>query len=80
VIAGNPGRAITALAAGVVAIMLLGLKGSPVPWLAPPLLPSARTLTAEHVDYAVLAPLTGWALVWAAALLGGYAWLRRTRA
>jgi hypothetical protein len=80
VIAGNAGRAITMLAAGVVAVLLLGLKGSPVPWLAPPLLPAARTLTAEHVDYTALAPLTVWALAWAGALLAGYSWLRRNRA
>jgi hypothetical protein len=80
VLAGNPGRSVTALAAGVVAVLLLGLKGSPVPWLAPPLLSSARTLTADHVDYAAIGPLTGWAVAWSAVLLAGYGWLRRTRA
>jgi hypothetical protein len=58
VVTGNTGRSIAMLAAGVVAVMLLGLKSSPVPWLAPPLLPAARTLTAEHVNYAALIPLT----------------------
>lgn len=80
VVAGNPGRAVTLLVAGVVAVLLLGLKSSPVPWLAPPLLASARTLTAKQLDYAALAPLTGWALLWSAVLLAGYGWLRRSRA
>jgi hypothetical protein len=80
VVLGNAGRAITALAAGVTAVMLLGLKSSPLPWLAPPLLSAARTLTAEHVNYPMLLPLTAWALAWAGVLLGGYAWLRRRRA
>lgn len=80
VVAGGAGRSVTLLAAGVVATLLLGLKGSPVPWLGPPLLAGARTLTAEHVDYTLVGPLTGWALAWTAVLLAGYAWLRRTRA
>ncbi len=80
VVAGNAGRSVALLAAGVVATLLLGLKGSPVPWLAPPLLSGARTLTAEHIRYVLLGPLTGWALAWAGVLLLGYWWLRRTRA
>jgi hypothetical protein len=80
VVAGNAGRAVTLLAAGVVVLLLLGLKSSPVPWLAPPLLTSARTLTADHLDYLRLGPLTGWALLWSAVVLAGYGWMRRTRA
>jgi hypothetical protein len=88
VIAGNPGRAVTALAAGVVAALLLGVKSSPVPWVAPPLLASARVLSGarvdgvvtDRIDYAALLPLTAWALAWSAVLFAGYGWLRRSRA
>ncbi len=79
VVVGTPGRAAAVLAAGMVLALVLGLHGSPVPWLAPPLMSTARTL-AEGAGAAAVAGLTIWALVWAAAAIAGYGWLRRTRA
>jgi hypothetical protein len=79
VIAGSAGRATAVLTSGVVLAFVLGLHGSPVPWLAPPLVITARTL-ANGAGAATVAGLTGWALAWGAAAVAGYGWLRRSRA
>jgi hypothetical protein len=79
VVVGTPGRAAAVLAAGMVLALVLGLHGSPVPWLAPPLMSTARTL-ADGAGTVAVAGLTAWAVAWAAAALAGYDWLRRTRA
>jgi hypothetical protein len=79
VIVGTPGRAVAVLGAGVVLAIVLGLRGSPVPWLAPPLMSITRRLTSG-ISVAELVALSCWALVWAAAALSGYGWLRRSRA
>ena len=60
-------------------LFVLGLRGSPVPWLAPPLVTTARTL-ADGAGAAAVAGLTFWALAWGAAAVAGYGWLRRSRA
>jgi len=77
--AGSAGRATAVLASGVVLAFVLGLHGSPVPWLAPPLVTTARTL-ADGAGAAAVAGLTAWALVWGALAVAGYGWLRRSRA
>jgi hypothetical protein len=79
VIVGTPGRAVAVLASGVVLGLVLGLRGSPVPWLAPPLVSTARAL-AGSTPTTTVAGLTGWALAWAAVAVTGYGWLRRDRA
>ncbi|HEY2671438.1 MAG TPA: hypothetical protein VGJ07_13835 [Rugosimonospora sp.] len=79
VIAGTVGRATAILVGGAVLGLVLGLRTSPVAWLAPPLLGTARALT-NGIGAAALGGFTGWALVWSAAVLAGYGWLRRTRA
>ncbi len=78
VIASTPGRAATILAGGIVLALVLGLRSSPAPWLAPPLISAAHTL-AQGAAGAPLVGLTTWALVWSTAVLAGYGWLRRTR-
>lgn len=71
---------VTVLAVGVVGGLVFGLKSSIAPWLAPPLLATARALTANPGPTAATAAvLTGHALTWSAVLLAGYGWLRRTR-
>ena len=70
---------IAVLAVGVVGGIVLGLKGSVAPWLAPPMMATARATTAG-AGVTVVAALTGWALAWSAAVLAGYGWLRRRRA
>jgi hypothetical protein len=78
-IAVTAGRAAAVLAAGVILVLVLGIPGSPVPWLAPPLLSVAKMLAAVHVRAALMVPFTGWALLWAAVVIAGYSWMRRTR-
>jgi len=78
VVAGTAGRAAAILTGGIILALVLGLHGSPVPWLAPPLVSTARSL-AQGVTGAPLVGLTAWALVWAAVALAGYGWLRRAR-
>ena len=78
-IAGSAGRATAVLASGVVLAFVLGLHGSPVPWLAPPLVMTARTL-ADGAGAAAVAGLSAWALAWGAVAVAGYGWLRRSRA
>jgi hypothetical protein len=71
---------VTVLAVGVVCGLVFGLKSSIAPWLAPPLLATARALTANPGPTAATAvTLTGHALLWGAVLLGLYGLLRRTR-
>lgn len=74
----HAGRGVVVLAAGAVVAWVLGLRGSPVPWLAPPLLAAARAAAQGPAAETVLG-LTGWALAWAAAGITLYVWLRRTR-
>lgn len=74
------GRGVLLLAAGAVLAIVLGRSTSPVPWLAPPLLPVARVAATLSVGPGPAAVLTTWAAAWAAVALGLYAYLRRTRA
>ncbi|HKT05618.1 MAG TPA: hypothetical protein VJT31_39400 [Rugosimonospora sp.] len=80
VITTSAGRAAAVLAGAVVLALVLGVPASPVPWLAPPLLGVARALSGQQVQVARLLPYTGWAVVWAVAILVGYGWMRRRRA
>lgn len=73
---GNAARGLAVLAGGTVLAFVLGTERSPVPWLAPPLLPTARA-TVTGLDPAELALQTALALAWAAAGLAGYLALRR---
>jgi len=79
VISGSAGRATAVLTSVLVLAYVVGLRGSPVPWLAPPLVSTARMLDATASAAAVLG-FTVWALVWAALAFAGYGWLRRSRA
>jgi hypothetical protein len=79
VIAGTPGRATAILVGGVVLGVVLGLRTSPVPWLVPPLMGTARAL-ANGIGAGALVGLTGWAVAWSVVALAGYGRLRRTRA
>jgi hypothetical protein len=79
VVAGTPGRATAILVGCAVLALVLGLHTSPVRWLAPPLMGTARAL-AGGIGAGALVGLTAWALAWAAVALAGYGWLRRRRA
>ena len=68
------------LAVGVVGGLVFGLKSSIAPWLAPPLLATARALTAAPgPDLGAALALSGQALAWGVVVLAVYGWLRRTR-
>jgi hypothetical protein len=69
---------VTVLAVGVVGTLVLGLRGSAVPWLVPPLLAAARA--AGEPAAADLLRVTAHAIAWTAATVAGYTWLRRARA
>lgn len=71
-------RGLAVLVGGVVLAVVLGLKQSPAPWLAPPLMTTARD-TVGGADAAAVLVTTGWGLAWAALALAGYAGLRRGR-
>jgi hypothetical protein len=78
-IAGTPGRATAILVGGAVLGVVLGLRTSPVQWLVPPLMGTARALS-NGIGAGALIGLSGWALAWSAVALAGYARLRRRRA
>lgn len=80
VISRNAGRGALILVAGAVFAIVLGLKASPVPWLAPPLMPAARAAAADVPALGNIALLSLQALVWSALAIAAYAQLRRTRA
>ncbi len=80
VITTTAGRAAAVLAGAVVLAIVLGLPQSPLRWIAPPLLTTAHTLAANPIKVGLVAPLTLWAVVWAAVIAFGYGWLRRRRA
>ncbi|SCL40723.1 hypothetical protein GA0074692_5949 [Micromonospora pallida] len=76
--AGSTGYGVAVLAVGTVAALVFGRSGSVLPWLVPPIMPTARaTATGAAVSTGLL--LTAWAVLWAGAVLAGYAWRRRLR-
>ncbi|MFC6019680.1 hypothetical protein ACFP2T_26150 [Plantactinospora solaniradicis] len=75
----SPLYGLAVLVCGVVGAFVFGLKTSVVPWLAPPVLATARASTAGPTA-GTLTLLTAHALAWSAVALAGYAWLRRRRA
>jgi hypothetical protein len=71
---------VTVLVTGSVLVIVLGLSGSVAPWLVPPVMATARALTAEQLPPAGrFWLLAAWALGWCAVVLGGYGRLRRSR-
>ncbi|BCB77040.1 hypothetical protein GCM10022251_45190 [Phytohabitans flavus] len=76
---GNAARGLAVLAGCTVLAFAVGTKDSPVPWLAPPLLPTARA-TVDGLAAGPLAVQTAFAAAWAAVALVGYVTLRRRNA
>lgn len=72
------GNGVTVLAVGAVGVIVLGLRGSPAPWLAPPAISVAR-LAGSGAGWATLVATTVWALAWTAVALLAYFVLRRRR-
>ena len=75
----SAGYGVAVLVTGAVGVVVLGLSGSVAPWVVPPVMATARALTGSVAAGAGLL-LTGWAVVWTAVALTGYAWARRSRA
>jgi hypothetical protein len=71
-------RGLAILVGGVVMAIVLGLKNSPAPWLAPPLMTAARD-TVGGADLAAVLVTTGWGVAWAVIACAGYVRLRRDR-
>jgi hypothetical protein len=69
---------VAVLVTGSVLAIVFGFEGSPVPWLMPPLTATARML-AHQPQAGTAVGLTVQAAAWTAVVIGGYAWLRRTR-
>ncbi|MFC0503535.1 hypothetical protein [Micromonospora costi] len=76
---GSAGYGVAVLALGAVGAVVLGLSGSVAPWLAPPIMPTARTAAGDAAALTVTL-LTLWALAWSGVALAGYVWRRRSRA
>lgn len=68
---------VVALVAGSLLAILLGLEASPVPWLAPPLMATARAAT-QGISVAGVWWLTVWAVTWSAVAIAAY-WRIRLR-
>jgi hypothetical protein len=71
------GVATGVLAGGAVLTIVLGLAFSPVPWLVPPLMATARAAN-RGLTVAGAAGLAAWALAWSAVVIAGY-WRLRLR-
>lgn len=74
----SAGYGVAVLATGVVGAIVLGLKNSVAPWLAPPMMAAARA-TTRGADVTTVTLLSVHAVGWAAVVLAGYVWLRRRR-
>jgi hypothetical protein len=71
---------VAVLVTGALLTIVLGLSGSVAPWLVPPVMATARALTAEELPAAGrFWLLEAWTAGWCAVVLGGYAWIRRSR-
>ncbi|WP_426508132.1 hypothetical protein ACPPVO_57230 [Dactylosporangium sp. McL0621] len=72
-------RGLTVLVAGVVFAIVFGLKSFPVPWLAPPVMTTARdTIGAAHLPALIVTTL--WAVAWSAVSVLAYGRIRMHRA
>lgn len=71
---------VAVLAVSAVLVVVLGLRGSWVPWLVPPVMATARALNDPGTPpAATLSLLVGWAVIWSVVAFAGYAALRRSR-
>ncbi|WBB74415.1 hypothetical protein O7602_02335 [Micromonospora sp. WMMD1128] len=75
----SAGYGAAVLAVGLIGVVVCGLSGSVVPWLVPPVMATARAVNGP-IAAATGLLLTGWAALWTAVVLAGYAWGRRDRA
>ncbi|GAA2376298.1 hypothetical protein Cme02nite_09870 [Catellatospora methionotrophica] len=74
----SAGMGAAVLVTGAVLAIVLGLQGSPVPWLVPPLMATTRLATSGGTPLAATL-LTAQALTWTALTTWLYSHLRHTR-
>jgi hypothetical protein len=72
------GLGVMVVVAGAVLSLVLGLHGSPIWWMVPPMLSVTRMATHGFVVSGV-APITVHALAWTAFAVAGYVRVRRLR-
>ena len=72
-------RGVAVLVVGVVFTILLGLKNFPVPWIAPPMMSTARD-TIGTAGLSTVLVTTGWGLAWSAVSALVYSRIRLHRA
>jgi hypothetical protein len=77
-VARTAGNGVAILISGFVLAIVIGLKGSPIPWLMFPLMPVSRAVVSG-IAPAQVALLSLWGLAWAAVMLSAYARVRRAR-
>jgi hypothetical protein len=79
-VTGTVRTGVAVLVVAAVLVVVLGLQGSWVPWLVPPVMATARALNDPGTPPAgTLTLLIAWALLWSAVAFTGYARLRRAR-
>jgi HAMP domain-containing protein len=85
-VTGSVRLGVSVLVVSAVLVVVLGLSGSGVPWLVPPVMKMARELTEAAPPTGPGVPPTGtlvvivaWAAAWCAVAFTGYGWLRRRR-
>lgn len=77
-VSGQAARGLAILVGGVIMAIVLGLKNSPAPWLAPPVMATARD-TVGGADPVAVAVASAWGVLWAAVVVAVYARLRARR-
>lgn len=75
----SPRYGVLVLVGGAVGAVVFGLRDSVLPWVAPPMMATARAVTTGPNGLRVV-ELTAHAVLWSAAVFALYAWLRRRRA
>lgn len=79
-VTGGVRNGVAVLVVSAVLVIVLGLQGSAVPWLVPPLMATARALTPDELPSAgTVGLLAAWALAWSAVAFTAYGRLRRSR-
>jgi len=77
-VSGSVARGVAVLLCGAIGGLVLGVNGSPAPWLAPPVIATARS-TVSIPQASMVVTVTAWAVLWSAVALVGYDRLRRHR-
>lgn len=72
----NAARGVAVLVGGTVLAFVFGMRGSPVPWLGPPLVATSRS-TTSGLETGAMAGYTAQAVLWTTVAMACYVLLRR---